>query len=77
MMHDSIAAHFDWRIEPQRLEVCKRPDGSYWKLGGGGYGEVPDLFLVPAFSCHNSQLQQHLPCAMEGLWWHVQAPPHL
>ena len=32
--------HFDWRIEPSRLKVHTRPDGSDWKLGAGGYASV-------------------------------------
>ena len=34
---------FDWRIEPHRISVCKRPDGSPWQLGVGGYGRARPL----------------------------------
>ena len=30
----------DWRIEPEEIEVDRRPDGSLWRLGGGGFGDV-------------------------------------
>lgn len=30
----------DWRIEPEEIEIDRRPDGSLWRLGGGGFGDV-------------------------------------
>ncbi|KAL4421913.1 hypothetical protein ABPG77_005197 [Micractinium sp. CCAP 211/92] len=30
----------DWEIRPDELEVAKRPDGSDWLLGTGGFGRV-------------------------------------
>ncbi|KAI7838603.1 hypothetical protein COHA_007611 [Chlorella ohadii] len=30
----------DWRITPDEIEICKRPDGSDWELGSGGFGKV-------------------------------------
>ncbi|KAL4437438.1 hypothetical protein ABPG75_004577 [Micractinium tetrahymenae] len=30
----------DWEIRPDELEVVKRPDGSDWLLGSGGFGKV-------------------------------------
>lgn len=31
---------FEWRINPEQLAICKRPDGSDWRLGAGGFGTV-------------------------------------
>ena len=31
---------FDWRVQPYRLEISRKPDGQYWALGSGGYGTV-------------------------------------
>jgi serine/threonine protein kinase len=30
----------DWRMEPEELEILKRPDGSDWQLGTGAFGVV-------------------------------------
>ncbi len=30
----------DWEIDPQRLTLCERPDGSVWELGRGAYSRV-------------------------------------
>ncbi|KAI7837019.1 hypothetical protein COHA_009097 [Chlorella ohadii] len=30
----------DWEIRPEELEIAKRPDGSDWVLGSGGFGKV-------------------------------------
>jgi serine/threonine protein kinase len=30
----------DWSILPEEVEVCRRPDGTWWQLGTGGYGTV-------------------------------------
>ncbi len=30
----------DWRMEPEELEILKRPDGSDWQLGSGAFGVV-------------------------------------
>jgi len=30
----------DWRIEPEEIEIDCRPDGTLWRLGGGGFGDV-------------------------------------
>ena len=30
----------DWELEPWSVSICCRRDGSEWKLGQGGYGEV-------------------------------------
>ena len=30
----------DWEIKPEELAVMKRPDGSEWELGSGGFGKV-------------------------------------
>ncbi|KAL4443807.1 hypothetical protein ABPG75_011544 [Micractinium tetrahymenae] len=30
----------DWEVSPNELEICRRPDGSLWQLGAGGYGRV-------------------------------------
>ena len=31
---------YDWELEPSDVSLCKRPDGSLWRLGKGGFGEV-------------------------------------
>ncbi|KAK2080725.1 hypothetical protein QBZ16_000579 [Prototheca wickerhamii] len=30
----------DWEVFPHEIEIVKRPDGSAWKLGSGGFGTV-------------------------------------
>jgi hypothetical protein len=30
----------DWEIRPEEIEIAKRPDGSDWLLGSGGFGRV-------------------------------------
>lgn len=30
----------DWSIPPEDVEVCRRPDGTWWQLGTGGFGTV-------------------------------------
>lgn len=30
----------DWKISPDEIEVCRRPDGSWWQLGTGAFGTV-------------------------------------
>ncbi|KAL4419356.1 hypothetical protein ABPG77_001583 [Micractinium sp. CCAP 211/92] len=30
----------DWMITPREIEICRRPDGSEWELGSGGFGKV-------------------------------------
>ncbi|KAL4447629.1 hypothetical protein ABPG75_004848 [Micractinium tetrahymenae] len=30
----------DWRMDPGELEFLRRPDGSLWQLGSGGFGKV-------------------------------------
>lgn len=30
----------DWEIDPAEIELLKRPDGSTWELGSGGFGRV-------------------------------------
>jgi hypothetical protein len=27
-----------WSLQPEEVEICKRPDGSYWQLGTGAFG---------------------------------------
>ncbi len=39
----------DWRIEPEEIEIDRRPDGSLWRLGGGGFGDV----RFSAHFCHS------------------------
>lgn len=29
-----------WSIQPEDVEVCRRPDGSWWQLGTGAFGTV-------------------------------------
>ena len=31
---------YDWELLPTDVRICQRPDGSQWKLGKGGFGEV-------------------------------------
>lgn len=31
---------YDWELMPSDVEICKKADGSLWKLGKGGFGEV-------------------------------------
>jgi hypothetical protein len=30
----------DWEVEPEDLEICRRPDGSEWELGSGASAKV-------------------------------------
>ncbi|KAL4419698.1 hypothetical protein ABPG75_006796 [Micractinium tetrahymenae] len=30
----------DWEIRPEEIKILKRPDGSEWQLGSGGFGTV-------------------------------------
>ncbi|KAK9811928.1 hypothetical protein WJX73_000424 [Symbiochloris irregularis] len=30
----------DWKVEPLRIKICQKPNGSYWLLGAGAYGQV-------------------------------------
>ena len=41
---------FDWRVEPDRIELCKHLDGSIWQLGAGAFGTV--CLLSWAALCH-------------------------
>lgn len=46
---------FDWRIEPARLSICSRANGSAWLLGQGAYGMVrtwltPEYLVRPCFA---------------------------
>ena len=36
----SSALKYDWELEPSEVTISKRPDGSLWRLGKGGFGEV-------------------------------------
>ncbi len=31
---------YDWELLPSDVEICLKADGTYWKLGKGGFGEV-------------------------------------
>ena len=31
---------YDWELLPSDVEICKKEDGSLWRLGQGGFGEV-------------------------------------
>lgn len=48
---------FNWHIAPERMELCRRPDGSQWCLGKGGYGSVR------ADVSHPCTLSHHTPAA--------------
>jgi serine/threonine protein kinase len=37
---DGLATLSDWEIRPEEIEYMKRPDGSDWELGTGGFGKV-------------------------------------
>ncbi|KAI3430778.1 hypothetical protein D9Q98_009190 [Chlorella vulgaris] len=28
----------EWALQPEEIEICKRPDGSFWQLGTGAFG---------------------------------------
>lgn len=30
----------DWHMEPEEVDILKRPDGSDWQLGAGAFGVV-------------------------------------
>ena len=34
------------RLEASDLEICRRPDGSRWLLGTGGFGQVTQLIAM-------------------------------
>ena len=36
----SKQANYDWELLPSDVEICRKPDGSFWRLGKGGFGEV-------------------------------------
>ncbi|XP_011409752.1 PREDICTED: probable serine/threonine-protein kinase drkB [Amphimedon queenslandica] len=38
--HNPSSTHYDWELLPTDVRICQRPDGSQWKLGKGGFGEV-------------------------------------
>lgn len=31
---------YDWELQPCDVEICKKSDGTLWRLGKGGFGEV-------------------------------------
>ena len=31
---------YDWELAPSDVQICIKPDGSRWRLGKGGFGEV-------------------------------------
>ena len=41
----------DWRIEPEEIEIDRSPDGSLWRLGGGGFGDVRARPVHPCAAC--------------------------
>lgn len=36
----SSQLNYDWELLPSDVDICKRLDGSLWRLGKGGFGEV-------------------------------------
>lgn len=38
--HSPSSTQYDWELLPSDVRICQRPDGSQWKLGKGGFGEV-------------------------------------
>lgn len=39
-VYNSPITRYDWELNPTDVQICVRPDGSQWKLGKGGFGEV-------------------------------------
>ena len=37
---DNSQVTYDWELLPSDVEICKKEDGSLWRLGQGGFGEV-------------------------------------
>lgn len=35
-----VATDYDWELLPSDVDICKRADGTLWRLGKGGFGEV-------------------------------------
>ena len=31
---------YDWELDASDVDLCKKPDGSLWRLGTGGFGDV-------------------------------------
>lgn len=48
---DVSSLQFEWRIEPQRLAICKFADGRPWSLGSGGYVMVFRAVLDGVHDC--------------------------
>ena len=38
-----------WQIEPEDIDICKKPDGSDWQLGSGGFGKVQRIPTVAPY----------------------------
>ncbi len=36
----SSSKSYDWELDPTEVSLCKKADGSLWRLGKGGFGEV-------------------------------------
>lgn len=53
---------YDYSIPPARLKICRRPDGSDFKLGSGGSGVVSQV--ICAKQAHVLQCD---PCQMGPL----------
>ena len=34
------SGRYDWELLPSDVEICKKADGTLWRLGKGGFGEV-------------------------------------
>ena len=38
--HSPSQLNYDWELLPSDVDICKRLDGSLWRIGKGGFGEV-------------------------------------
>lgn len=47
----------DWEIDPDELEIARRPDGMEWELGSGASAKVSPSFL-PLLIPGNSPCKQ-------------------
>ena len=40
----------DWEIQPQQIEIARRPNGSLWEIGTGAFGKVQCFLLQSCFN---------------------------
>ena len=53
----------DWEIDPSDVELMKRPDGSTWELGSGGFGRVYKALR------NGAQVVAVKVIPVSGRWW--------